>query len=58
MQLKLTTAAGNTRLLLLFAGWGTDPSLYSPPGVEGYDMMVALYYTDTAIDTAAISLYD
>lgn len=59
MQLKLThTAAGNTRLLLLFAGWGTDPSLYSPPGVEGYDMMVAWDYTDTAIDTAAISRYD
>ncbi len=59
MQLKLThTAAGNTRLLLLFAGWGTDPSLYSQPGVEGYDMMVAWDYTDIDIDTAAFSRYD
>lgn len=58
MQLKLThTAAGNTRLLLLFAGWGTGPSLYPPPGVEGYDMMVAWDYSDTSVDTSVMEHY-
>lgn len=51
-------SAGNRRLILLFAGWGTDPQFYPAPGVNGYDMMVVWDYTDTSLPLSPLEPYD
>lgn len=58
MRQKLTNIDnGNSRLVLLFAGWATDAALYPIPGVEGYDMMVVWDYSDTTIDISLLNRY-
>ncbi len=45
MRCELTTDSGASRLILIFAGWGTDASFYSHISVPGYDTMVAYDYS-------------
>lgn len=46
MRYELTTDSGEARLILIFAGWGTDASFYSHISVTGYDTMVVWDYSD------------
>lgn len=45
MRCELTTDSGASRLILIFAGWGTDASFYSHISIEGYDTMVVSDYS-------------
>lgn len=47
----------NQRLLLVFTGWGTDPTVIPRPQTEGYDMAVAWGYDGSTPDTSALHLY-
>lgn len=45
------------RLILIFAGWSTDPSFYSHIRVEGWDLMVVWDYTDLSFSEDFLDPY-
>lgn len=58
MKTLLTShAEGNRRLILIFAGWGSDPRLYDHIVVSGWDTMVAWDYTDPSFPAEALDGY-
>lgn len=46
MKLEFTHREGKGKLILIFAGWGTDAVFYSHIQVPGYDIVVVSGYTD------------
>ncbi len=58
MNLKIISAAGNKRLILIFSGWGTDPAPFRRLSVEGYDIAVVWDYRTEIADTADIEGYE
>lgn len=48
---------GNDRLLLLFSGWGGEPSLFDAPSDNGCDCMVCWDYSSLDFDAAVLARY-
>ena len=46
MKYKWLRCDGNSRLVLLFAGWGTDASYYNGITAEGWDVLVCYDFDD------------
>lgn len=46
------------RLILFFAGWGMDASIFASLSKPGYDIMLVYDYRDADFDTAALEGYD
>lgn len=57
MRCELTTDSGASRLILIFAGWGTDASFYSHISVPGYDTMVASDYSRLEFPATVLDRY-
>lgn len=57
MRCELTTDSGATRLILVFAGWGTDATLYSHISVAGYDTMVVSGYSRLEFPSQVLDRY-
>ncbi len=49
--------AGSGRLILIFAGWGSDAKLYSEIDVAGWDTAVVWGYSDLSFPAAELSGY-
>ncbi|MCM1093092.1 MAG: DUF452 family protein [Lachnospiraceae bacterium] len=47
----------NTRLILIFAGWGMDDNLFSDLSFAGYDVMVVWDYTDRDFEESFLNGY-
>lgn len=45
------------RLILIFAGWGSDPQLYKDIEIEGWDTAVAYDYRDLEFETVLLQPY-
>lgn len=58
MKQKITHSGGNSRLILIFAGWSTDETMYSDIRVPGWDTMVCWDYDDLTFDNLALDRYD
>lgn len=58
MKYKWLRCDGNSRLVLLFAGWGTDASYYDGISAEGWDVLVCYDFDDYEFDTSLTSRYD
>lgn len=46
MNLKFINRENNGRLILIFAGWSTDPSFYTDVQLKGWDTLVVWDYSD------------
>lgn len=46
MRIEWLAKEGNNRLILIFAGWGTDASFYVGCLHEGWDLAVVSGYSD------------
>ena len=57
MQLKFISTTGSDRLLLIFAGWGTDWRLFDGVRDHGRDVAVVWDYRDDSIDITVLSRY-
>lgn len=58
MKTQLTShAEGNRRLILIFAGWGSDPRLYDHITAPGWDTMVVWDYTDPSLPAELLDAY-
>lgn len=57
MKVEYTVKGHNRRLILIFAGWGTDASFYRHIAVEGYDVMVAWGYDDLSFPADIFGRY-
>ncbi|MEZ3589970.1 MAG: DUF452 family protein [Muribaculaceae bacterium] len=57
MQLKSVSTTGSDRLLLIFAGWGTDWRLFDKVRANGRDVAVVWDYRDDSIDISMLSRY-
>lgn len=57
MKYKLIHNQNSDRLILIFAGWSTDPDFYSDVRMEGYDVMVAWDYSDLAFPPSVLNGY-
>ena len=44
-------------LILIFAGWSTDPSLYRDVEIQGWDVVVVYDYSDLSIDLTLLDRY-
>lgn len=49
--------SSNRRLILIYAGWSTGPSLFSDVGISGWDVAVTYDYTDLSADTSFLEGY-
>ncbi|MDE7408377.1 MAG: DUF452 family protein, partial [Muribaculaceae bacterium] len=58
MEYKFTVNDGNTRLLLIFAGWGMDHHPFESLQCQGYDIAVVWDYRNTFMSTDAFSRYE
>lgn len=58
MKLKfIRTEEENTRLILIFAGWGADYNIGIGISVPGWDVAVAYDFTELSLDTQFLSRY-
>lgn len=48
---------GNPRLLLFFAGWGSDENLFHRPVAEGYDYLLCFDYRTLDFDYSLLDGY-
>ncbi len=48
---------GNTRLILVFAGWSTQPHDYEAMRREGWDLLVAYDYDNLGVDLSFLNEY-
>lgn len=49
--------SSNRRLILIYAGWSTVPSLFSDVGISGWDVAVTYDYSDLSADTSFLEGY-
>lgn len=49
---------GEKRLILIFAGWSTNPSLYSQIAIEGWDVAVVHDYSEISLSTDFLKPYN
>lgn len=57
MKCELIHNNESERLILIFAGWSTDPSFYSHIDHRGYDVMVAYDYSDLSFPMDMLDKY-
>lgn len=57
MKCEFTVSNGSQRLILIFAGWGTEASFYRDIEVEGYDVLVVSGYLDFDFPTEILEPY-
>lgn len=57
MKLQFIHRANNVRLILLFAGWAMDPSVFAGLKRPGYDIAVVWDYRNTDFDPEPLSEY-
>lgn len=57
MELTYLKKEGNTRLILIFAGWSTKPSFYIDTEITGWDVAVVSRYSEPQLDTLFLSGY-
>lgn len=50
--------AGSVRLILFFAGWGMDASVFDGLSKPGYDILVVYDYRDLGFDMSVVDGYD
>ena len=55
MKHKFVKREGSRRLLLIFAGWGTDSRQYAHVGRPGYDTLVVWDYRDLSNDWSKVA---
>lgn len=58
VRYRLTYSEGSSRLILIFAGWGTDELLFSHVRFPGYDTIVVWDYRSFHIDWSIVERYD
>lgn len=58
MKHKFVKREGSRRLLLIFAGWGTDSGQYAHVSRPGYDTLVVWDYRDLGIDWSIVADYN
>ncbi len=58
MKHQWITNNGNTRLIMIFAGWGMDDRPFANLEKQGYDIVVLWDYRDDHIDVGNLSRYD
>lgn len=57
MKHQLIHSEGSSRLLLIFAGWGMDPGVFSNISRPGYDLMVVWDYRSLEFDHSILASY-
>lgn len=57
MKQQFIIRRGNDRLLLFFAGWGSDDHLFNRPVPEGYDYLLCYAYHDLEFDYTLLEGY-
>ncbi len=58
MKTEFIINNGSSKLILIFAGWSTDPSLYKEIRREGWDVLVAYDYSDLDFQSGLLENYD
>ena len=58
MECKLWSNNKNKRLLVFFAGWGSDENLFPPPATGGYDYMLCYNFGNPDFDFSIIEKYE
>lgn len=58
MKHRLIADTGSRRLLLIFAGWGMDDTVFSDIALPGYDVMIVWDYRSFHIDWSCVGKYD
>ena len=58
MEHKFLKRNSNKRLLLLFAGWGSDACLFTAEPPEGYDFLLCYDYTTAGLDSSLLKEYE
>lgn len=57
MKQEFTVKQGNTKLILIFAGWGMDSNPFREIRLDGYDIAVVWDYRDMQLDTSPFAVY-
>ena len=58
MECKFWHNDKNKRLLIFFAGWGSDENLFPPPAAVGYDYMLCYNFGNPDSDFSIIEKYE
>ena len=58
MECKFWHNDKNKRLLIFFAGWGSDENLFPPPAAVGYDYMLCYNFCNQDFDFSIIEKYE
>ena len=57
MKQRFIKKENNPRLLLFFAGWGSDERLFDRPVADGYDYLLCFDYRSPDFDYALLDGY-
>ncbi len=57
MKQIFTEKRGSDRLLILFAGWGSDQNIFGNFQKDGYDTLICFDYNDLSFDYSAVEGY-